>query len=102
MADKMDMVGTSSFFSKAEISLQTVGEQYLAFKARITPWSIGLVCDMVLGGRNINSIHSRFSTYEWAVHLSIIKVIFLLAEPNFRSGPFAQSSKGSANIQLLR
>ena len=62
IADRMDIVGIGSVFSKADISLQTAREQYLAFKARI----------------------------------------FLLSDPNFRSSSLTQSSKSSADIQLLR
>ena len=49
MVDRMDMVGIGSFFSKAKISLRTASERYLVFKAWITPWSIGWVCDVCSG-----------------------------------------------------
>lgn len=35
IADKIDMVGIRSFFSKGEISLQTPSERYFVFRARI-------------------------------------------------------------------
>ena len=53
-ADRMDIVGIGSVFSKADVSLQTAREQYLAFKARITPWSLGCVCDVVFRSRRIS------------------------------------------------
>ena len=37
-----------------------------------------------LGEGKINSVHSRFSTSEWYVQLSMMNAIFLLTEPNFR------------------
>ena len=95
------MVDFGFFFAKSEILLQTASEWYLVFKARITPWSNGWVCDTVLGGININSIPSRFFTCRCDVQSSIIKTIFLLAESNFRSSSVTQSSKSSADIQLL-
>ena len=101
MADRMDMVCIGSFFSKAKISLKTASERYLILKASIITWSIGWACEVVLRGRNINSIKTRFSTYGWAVQLLIIKLIFVLAEPNFRSSSLTQSSESFADIQLL-
>ena len=47
MADRMDTADIGSFFSNAEISLPTASEPYLALKARITPWSISWICDVV-------------------------------------------------------
>ena len=92
MVDRMDMVVIGVSFSKAKISLRTASEQYLMFKAWITPWSIGWVGDVVIESKNINSIHLRYSTYRWAVQFLIIKMILLLAEPNFQSSSLTQSS----------
>ena len=102
MADRMDTADIGSFFSNAEISLPTASEPYLSLKARITPWSISWICDVVWGGRNISWIHSRFSAFGWAVQLSIIKAIFLFTKPNFWSSLLTQSSESFADIQLLR
>ena len=96
------MPGIGLFFSKGEIRLRTAIEQYLAGKARVTPSFIACICDVNLEGRNINSIHSRFSKCGWAVQLPIIKAIFFLADLNFRSSSLTQSSKSYADIQSLR
>ena len=47
------------------------------FNALITPWSIGWVFEVVLGGKNINFIALRLSTLGWIGHLSMTIVTFL-------------------------
>lgn len=39
--DRIIMVGIGSFLPKAGTGLRTAGKRYLAFRARITRWSIG-------------------------------------------------------------
>ena len=92
IAERIENFGIGSFFSNTKISLRTASERYLAFKARVIPWSIVCVWDVVFGGRKINSIYLRFSTCGQAVQLSMIKAIFLLDSANFRSSSCTQSS----------
>ena len=46
------MIGIRSFFYKAEISLWTASEQYLAFRTQVIPWPISSVWDVVFGEEN--------------------------------------------------
>ena len=94
IAERIENFGISFSLSYAKIS-------FIAFKARMIPWSIGCIWDVVLGGRKINSTHLRFSICGWAVQLLMIKTIFLLDTANFRSSSCTQSSKSSPDIQLF-
>ena len=76
-------------------------ERHFAFNERIIPWSMVCVTDVVLGGRQINSTHSRCLTCRWALQLSMIYAIFCLSLPNFRSSSQTHSSNSSDDIQLF-
>ena len=95
------MAGIEAFFSKLDINLLTINELCFAFNERIIPWSMGCVTEVVLGGRKINSTHSRCSTCGWAFQLLMINAIFRLSLPNFRSSSWTHSSNISYDIQLL-
>ena len=62
---------------------------------------MGCVTEVVLGGRKINSTHSRCLTCGWALQLSMINVIFCLSLSNFRSSSQTHSSNSSDDIQLF-
>lgn len=81
------------------ISFKTTDEQYLAFKAKVTCWSMAAVFDMMLWRREISLIHSKFSMCGWVAQLLIVKKIFLsTAAPYFQLTFYTPSLSSSGDI----
>ena len=65
----------------------------MPFNARITPWSIGFVLDVVFGGRKTNSTAIRPVTFVWTGQLSIIITILWPSVSNLASSSFHTTVK---------
>ena len=99
---RIEIFGRVLFFSRLPMTLQTTFLRYFAFNERITPWSIGWVCEVMLGGRKNNLIAFKFSMCGWAGQLSITKATLFSSQANFRSSSLTHSSNNTPSVQLFR
>ena len=100
-ATRMLMFGIGLLFSIAVMYICTAFDLKWALRALITPWSMGCVFDVVLGGRNTKLIAFRSFTRGWAGQLSTISTTFLPSLSNLLSSSLIHSSKRTPSIQLF-